>query len=325
MISVIVPVYNVKDYLDQCIQSIVSQTYSQFECILVDDGSNDGSGEICDSWQQKDSRIIVVHQENQGVSAARNKGLQNAKGDYVTFIDSDDWVDDDYLQSLIAPLLQDSPDLVVIGLIQEYPNCNRIVYKPSDSYSFILNKESVESFIGLNQKFLLYGPVVKLYKRDIIEKYYIRFDVSCSYGEDLLFNYCYLENINKIACISQAVYHYRMIGEGTLSTKLRVNQFEVDYQQWKVLREFYKKRGLWGEQLSKDLLYKRLWGIVYDGIFLFSRLPNKKIEYLKLILDIPEIEELKKHSDLYVCSLWIKKGILSRCYWIFYLYFLLRK
>lgn len=325
MISVIVPVYNVKDYLDQCIQSIVSQTYSQFECILVDDGSNDGSGEICDSWQQKDSRIIVVHQENQGVSAARNKGLQNAKGDYVTFIDSDDWVDADYLQSLIKPFQQDSPDLVVIGLIQEYPNGNRIVYKPSDSYSFILNKESVESFIDLNQKFLLYGPVVKLYKRDIIEKHYVCFDVSCSYGEDLIFNYCYLENINKIACVSQAAYHYRMRGEGTLSTKLRVNQFEIDYQQWKVLREFYMKRGLWDEQLSKDLLYKRLWGIIYDGIFQFPRLPKKSVGYLKQILGIPEIKDLGKYSALYACSSWIRKGILKRRYWTFYLYFLLKK
>lgn len=325
MISVIVPVYNVKDYLKQCIQSIVTQTYSEFECILVDDGSNDGSGEICDSWQQKDGRIIVLHQENQGVSAARNKGLQKAKGDYVTFIDSDDWVDADYLQSLIQPLQQDSPELVIIGLVQEYTNGHNMVYRPSYSHSFILNKEHIASFIDLNQQYLLYGPVVKLYKRDIIEKHHIRFDVSYSFGEDLLFNYCYLEYVDKIVCVSQAAYHYRIIGEGTLSTTLRLNQFEIDYQQWKVLREFYIKRCLWDEQLSKELLYKRLWGIIYDGIFLFSRLPKKKIGYLKQVLGIPEIKNLEKYSGLYACSTWIKRGILKRRYWIFYFYFLLKK
>lgn len=325
MISVIVPVYNVKKYLNQCLQSIVVQTYSQFECILVDDGSNDGSENICDIWRQKDNRIVVIHQKNQGVSAARNKGLQIAQGDYITFIDSDDWVDADYLQSLVEPLQQDSFDLVVTGLVQEKTNGSRSVYQPSSFHSFILNKKNVESFIELNQKFLLYGPMVKLYRHDIITRYHIGFDIDCSYGEDLLFNYRYLEYVGKIACVSRTTYHYRIIGEGTLSTKLRLDQFQVDYHQWKILLEFYKNKGLWDSNLSKELLYTRLWGIVYDGIFLYPRLPKQTIGYLRRIVNIPEINELRKYRDLYHCNSWIKKGILGRCYLIFYLYFLLKK
>ena len=93
MISIIIPVYNVKLYLDNCIQSVIQQSYTDFECILVDDGSTDGSSEICDQWAEKDNRIIIVHQPNGGVSSARNKGLEQAKGEYICFIDSDDWVD----------------------------------------------------------------------------------------------------------------------------------------------------------------------------------------------------------------------------------------
>lgn len=110
MISIIIPVYNVKLYLDNCIQSVIQQSYTDFECILVDDGSTDGSSEICDQWAEKDNRIIIVHQPNGGVSSARNKGLEQAKGEYICFIDSDDWVDVDYLSAMINNLKEKETD-----------------------------------------------------------------------------------------------------------------------------------------------------------------------------------------------------------------------
>lgn len=105
LISVIVPVYNVEQYLADCIQSILMQTYSLFEIILVDDGSTDGSGILCDVWQKKDSRIRVFHQKNSGLSAARNRGMREAKGEYLCFVDSDDWIAPDYLKILYENLL----------------------------------------------------------------------------------------------------------------------------------------------------------------------------------------------------------------------------
>ena len=92
LISIIVPVYNVEDYIRPCLDSILAQTYTNFEAILVDDGSKDGSGSVCDEYAEKDSRFIVVHKENGGVSSARNKGLEIAKGEYIAFVDSDDWI-----------------------------------------------------------------------------------------------------------------------------------------------------------------------------------------------------------------------------------------
>ena len=117
-VTVIVPVYNVEQYLRRCIDSILAQTFGDLELILVDDGSADSSGVICDAYAEKDSRVKVIHQKNSGVSAARNTGLDAAEGEYIAFVDSDDHVDPDYL----AALLQTKADLVICGAILQKDN-----------------------------------------------------------------------------------------------------------------------------------------------------------------------------------------------------------
>ena len=106
LISVIVPVYNVEKYLPRCIESILRQTYPHFELILVDDGSLNKSGAICDRYAKKDARVKVIHKENAGISTARNAGVDMAQGEYISFVDSDDWVREDYLEKLLTPMLQ---------------------------------------------------------------------------------------------------------------------------------------------------------------------------------------------------------------------------
>ena len=114
-ISIVVPVYNVERYLPRCIESILRQTYTNFELILVDDGTPDRSGIICDRYAERDSRIRVIHKENGGVSTARNTGIDAAKGEWITFVDSDDWVSDEYLKTLTTHLHNNSYDLVIGG------------------------------------------------------------------------------------------------------------------------------------------------------------------------------------------------------------------
>ncbi len=320
MISVIIPVYNVKPYLDDCIQSVIRQDYTDFECILVDDGSTDGSSEICDQWAQKDNRIRVIHQPNGGVSAARNRGLDSAKGEYIAFIDSDDWVDADYLSAMADSLKGKEVDLVVSGLSREFVDGSSIRYVPQYSSTFDLDSNHAEDFVMLNEQSVLYGPYIKLYKNDIIRHHQILFDPQVTYGEDLLFNYLYLEYVRTIACINEIHYHYRTLGSGTLSGKLRPEQFDTDYRQWKVLQSFYQRHNLWSSS-AQIYLYKRLWGILYDGIFLYPYIKNASILYLKKILSIPEIDALKLYQKNYHCSKWIKKAILYRCYFLFYFIF----
>lgn len=305
MISVIVPVYNVIMYLDECVASIVAQTYEEWECILVNDGSTDGSGTICDKWALKDKRIRVIHQENRGVSEARNRGIEEAKGKFIVFVDSDDTIGEDHLYSLVkAPMV----DIVVSGIRQETPDGLTINFKPSENKTFKLSPEYVESFVDLNDKFLFYGPCAKLYKASIVKSHNIKFPLNCHYGEDLLFNLHYLNFVKSISQVDNISYYYRRRID-TLSTKARPNQFSQDYEQWKLLQSFYVNRGMW-MQASKEMLYKRLWGIVYDGIFSTST-SNKEI------LSIPEIKELKEYQHVFHCAKWIKWSIIHRITFVF--------
>lgn len=148
---------------------------------------------------------------------------------------------------------------------------------------FRVRLQSYKLFVMLNEQNLLYGPIVKLYKNNIIQHHQILFDPQVSYGEDLLFNYQYLEYAHTIACINESHYHYRILGSGTLSSKFRPKQFDTDYQQWKILQSFYQRHHLWSST-AQTYLYKRLWGILYDGIFLYPRLQNKKSLIYELFL-----------------------------------------
>ena len=305
MISVIIPVYNVAHYLDECVKSVVEQTYQEWECILVDDGSTDGSGKICDEWIKRDERIRVIHQENGGVSKARNRGIEEAKGDYVVFVDSDDWLGKEHIEQLVnAPIA----DLVVSGVRQIGTDGACTEYCPSCDNTFPFNGIGIHYIAELNKKFLLYGPVSKLYKASILESNHVRFPLDCSYGEDLQFNLLYLNHVKTLSMQRRVSYNYRR-GTETLSTKIRLEQFEQDYCQWKMLKTFYKKSGLWLCPMQ-EMLYERLWGIVYDGIF--STSTNNKD-----ILAIPEIKELKNYQHVFHCSAWIKWCILHRISFVF--------
>lgn len=126
-VSVIIPVYNVDHYLEQCVNSILGQSFGDFELILVDDGSKDQSGAICDEYEKKDVRVKVIHQQNAGSSAARNTGLKVANGIYILFVDADDWVDSNHIESMVETAERESADVVFCGFFYEYPR-KRVVF-----------------------------------------------------------------------------------------------------------------------------------------------------------------------------------------------------
>ncbi len=317
MISIIIPVYNVSQYLNECIQSVINQSYQNFECILIDDGSSDGSEIICDQWTQHDNRIRVIHQPNQGVSKARNKGIAEAQGEYIAFIDSDDWIDSNYLNTLLRPIEESNVDLVVCGLQQHYSNETFKNYSYKTGIIHI-ERQDTKAFTDINKKFLLFGPVIKLYKRTIIQTHNIHFPPEYTYGEDLLFNYNYLEYVKAIYIIDQCLYHYRIIGNGTLSSIKRINQFEIDYAQWNILKDFFYRKNLWNDY-STSYLYHRLWWCMYDTILSFpERLKGKsikyKIQYIKQIVSITEVKQLPQYIKDIHAPQWIKICICQRMY-----------
>ena len=317
MISIIIPIYNTEKHLNQCLESVCSQTYTDFECILIDDGSTDKSPIICDQWAKRDNRFKVIHKQNEGVSAARNDGMDNARGENIMFVDSDDWLEKDYVAEMTSHCK--NAELTVSGQIRNYSDGSQKFFMPQQTASICLSSENTSIFTQLCKDWLLYAPHEKLFRRDIIEKHGIRFLRGCSYGEDLTFNFEYLDHVSTISMFDKALYHYR-IEEGSLSNRFRPNQFDEDYKQWKILASFFQRKNMWNEE-SKPYLYRRLWGIVYDGIFLYPKLKEESSSDLETLLAIPEINELSEYKSLFPCSSWIKWAIANRYSRIFTLYF----
>ena len=309
MISIIIPVYNTALYLDECIKSVLNQTYQDFECILVDDGSTDGSLKKCQYWALKDPRIKVFHQENQGVSAARNKGINEAKGEYIAFIDSDDWVEIYYLEHMLVAMLRYRVDLIVSGFLLRNQNQPCLCFKIEDNL-VELTPENIDLFVCINKKSLLYGPYGKLYKSHIIKENPISFPLLYSYGEDLIFNYLYLDCIKSFYVIGQANYNYRILGSGTLSTKSRENQFQINYEQWNILKKFYQNHGMINDT-SRNYLYDRLWWNWYDAILLIPKVMKdksfvKKMQMLRQIMSIKEKHEILIYLKQIDIPAWLK-------------------
>ena len=213
MISVIVPVYNAQKFIRRCVESVVNQTRRDFELILVDDGSNDGSGDICDGYAKKDSRITVVRQKNSGVSSARNAGLEVATRPYVAFLDSDDEVGDGYLESLLDP--PERYDLVVSGYRQISTDSQEIGIVKFDRESFEnIDKTAALSCISRGKFNIVWG---KRFKRSIIRQNDVKFIRDIDYCEDTLFVLDYLINSRSLLIDESTQYRHRIHQEKRLS------------------------------------------------------------------------------------------------------------
>ena len=221
LVSVIVPVYNVEKFLDHCIESIVGQTYSNIELILVDDGSTDSSGSLCDNWKTKDSRVVVCHQNNKGLSGARNTGIDISKGDYLCFIDSDDFVTANYVESFVNEIEATNADFVLCDIISsKFTDAsmeldeNRIL-SPEDCRNWLTNpisREYVLMVVAWN----------KLYKRKLFESF--RFPDGKLHEDEFMINHM-IYNIDKVAYISKANYVYRN-NEASITGKDNANNIK---------------------------------------------------------------------------------------------------
>ena len=203
-ISVIVPVYNVEKYLPRTLNSIIKQTFTNWECILIDDGTPDNSGKICDDFAEKDSRFKVIHQKNAGVSRARNTGLDNATGKWITIIDGDDWIDAETLETALNN--SQNVDIVQWGYYRssETEDFMKFVYKSE----FSLNSKDESEPYGSHTCMLI--------KRDFLNNNQLRYMTDLSMGEDLIFAYqCCLKAKSVKNLIDKAFYHYIQHADST--------------------------------------------------------------------------------------------------------------
>ncbi len=212
LISIIIPVYNVEKYLPECLDSVINQTYKNLEILLIDDGSPDNSGKICDEYAEKDARIKVIHKENGGVSSARNLGLDIATGEYITFIDSDDFVDEHYVEYLYNDLTYQSSDMSFCGFskyfgqavepyVECFPNNLKVDCGNKHFQSFF------QSFFRFNDT--VFGSACRiLYKKEIVKD--IRFNSNIKISEDLVFALNCIFKSASISYVDKSLYFYRI-------------------------------------------------------------------------------------------------------------------
>lgn len=297
-ISVIVPVYNVEQYLEQCIDSIVNQTYRDLEIILVNDGSSDGSAKICDDFAHKDNRIIVIHQQNGGVSSARNRGIKSATGDFLAFVDSDDWLLPNMYEKMSA-VLQTHPDTDFVlcdyaevrssEKVEMCPNLEAGFYTKQDMISKIYPTLIVAENFG---RIPIVSPCMGLFRKTILEQYHIFFEENLRYSEDYLFMANVLLHIRNFYFLKNThFYQYRQI-EQSRSKRFRkewwANLLLLNQELKKLLSQ--NAEFDFSRQIKLQLIHSAL--LVTSSIYENGGMKrNGKLEYLKPVLNEPALQQ----------------------------------
>ncbi len=220
-ISIIIPVYNVESYLKRCLDSIIAQSYRDFEVLLIDDGSNDSSPQICDEYALKDERIHVIHKENGGVSSARNAGLNLANGQYIAFVDSDDYIEADYLESLLKPFTEQSIQLSVCGYFFHSEICApKCMTLEGNSMHYLL-------FNCVEYPYIEGYLWNKLYLSSIIRENHLQFNEKYRMCEDTLFNFEYFQYVKNAYVVNEPLYHYIVRENSAMKKKPESNELAM--------------------------------------------------------------------------------------------------
>lgn len=288
-ISIIMPVYNSDKYLEKAIESILNQTYNNFELILVDDGSRDSSGEICDYYMKIDNRVKVIHQVNKGISAARNTGIKMAKGNYITFADNDDLFNKDLLEENLRLLKSESCDVVKFSVkyieIDEFSN-EKEIYR-YNLKNKVYNKEE----LGLHYDDLRKSGVFTfvwnmIVKREIILNNNLLFDERIKFGgEDNKFNYELFKHINKLVCNEKKYYiHFRRVNHSTV-VKYNINKAEssllISDKENELINTLKVDKEKWFRYAAEYITFIAL--IIFDNRN--DMVYQKQVEYMESILN----------------------------------------
>lgn len=253
LLSIIVPVYNVERFLDRCMTRLVNQTFKDIEIILVDDGAKDGSGDMCDWWGKNDHRIKVIHKQNAGLGMARNSGLSVAKGDYVAFVDSDDYVATDMYEKLMDEAISKNADYVRCNSVQEDPNGNPISYTGGINSGIYVEDEIVNSILlpmlgkDINESRRRESGVSvwrAVYRKSIIDENKIEFPSErVMISEDIPFNVRFLVRSSIAVAIDDVLYHY-VVNPQSLTKIYKPDRFEREIFFNKKMCELLKEEGL---------------------------------------------------------------------------------
>lgn len=296
-VSIIIPIYNAQIYLKKCLDSVMGQTLREIEIILINDGSIDNSLNICKEYARKDKRIKVIDKENKGVSKARNTGLLYAKGEYVTFIDSDDCIEHNMIEELYNSATANNAEFCMCNYVKE--NNGKILYIDSSIYKKVLEGNDIKNYLLIplieredNQKEHILGnfrgPLGKLFKKDIIEKYNIKFKKDLIIGEDFIFNLEFLIHTNK-AVINQGFYYHYLINTNSATMRYKKDCWKSIYRNIILyLKDFLKNNNLCLEakgKVDKLIIKYFLMSIINEGR---KNNPKSRVEKINAIREMCE-------------------------------------
>ncbi len=311
-ISVIVPIYNMEKLMRKCLDSIMAQTFQDYECLLIDDGSKDGSPSICDEYAAKDSRFTAYHKPNGGLSDARNYGIERAQGDYTIFFDPDDWVDADCLKEMYAKAVETDADMVMCDLYYNDPY--RQSYSKQKPTSLDHNDVLKDLIVGK-----VYGfTVTKLLRRSLYQQYDLQYPIGM-YGCEDQYTMCkLLKNDIKIAYLPKAYYHYMHYGNATQSRRYDENTYLHDVR----IRDMFVE--LLCDTPYKELAYeKKSFAIFFRAFHFGSHLYTSKSfreRFSTYKLDLRNESKLMKF--LYGIS---QKGYFQFAWSIFHVLFIMKQ
>ena len=296
LISIVVSIYNEWEYLDKCIDSIVNQTYKNIEIILVDDGSTDCCGEICDKYAEQDSRIIVIHKPNGGLVSARKAGTKKATGDYIINVDGDDWIEKERIQNLVKGIEQYHADIIYMdGYVREYPD-NQVMVKGNLRRGFYTKQQVQEEILmKLASTNHFYEKNIEMFmwlcafKRDLIKEKHPLIDERISMGEDLACVCECLASTNSVSVIEGGSYHYTQGRVEAISYSNNLSSIRLE-ALWNQLKQFCKK-----EYVSPSV-YQMMVVIMNQAVAItdFSLFFKKNCEYLY------PYSKVKKNSNLVI-------------------------
>ena len=288
LVSVVVPVYNAEKYLEKCIDSILSQTYKNIELILINDGSKDGSLAVCNRFLENDERVRVISRENSGVSATRNLGINTAKGKYLCFVDSDDFVENDYVEKLVSNTYENTMTFCgyFIDTIYDKDEDNHRVSKIIKSMEGKNIKDNIADVYHNGFLSVIWN---KIYDLEVLKENEIKFDEKLSLGEDLLFNLEYLKTgVDNFECISETLYHYIRRGTESLDNKYRSDFLDI---QEKLFTELIGVADIYNVPENKrSLIYCDFLGAIIvsiDNYFKFIlKAHEDKSEFKKMVFRV---------------------------------------
>ncbi len=292
LISVIVPIYNSEEYLPKCLESIRKQSYRRLEIILIDDGSTDKSGRICDEYGKRDERITVIHQENRGLVRSRKIGIKAAKGKYVAFVDSDDWVEPDMYERLVKEMDENQAELSVCARFEETGDYNQIVRQRIEAGIYSGDGLKREVFPRMISSDGIFEPGIfaflwdKLFLREKLLPFQMAVPDELVMGEDAAVTFPYMASASKISIIENPLYHYR---QSSTSMVKSMKIFSEERRRFAVL--YYSLKS-WAESIMEQYDFRRQ----VDEFVLFLMIPRAEHLYeglyeLDYLFPFPEVKK----------------------------------